>query len=118
MSGKLAAVEGCTLTLSSGAGVIQIITPASAKVRASGKGVYFGALQISVTGFSSEKVDVGAGTGVLNPTATKAKSGGYAVRAGDESEVITISGTKGNSSATDTVTVRITDAGQTKLKAE
>ena len=120
MTNKFVAVEGCILTLSSGAALsVEITTQASKIDKASGKGIYFGSLSISINGFTSEKIDAGGtGMGILNPTAKKGNSNKLkVVRVDDESEEIMISGTKEGSPATDYVTVKITDAGQKKVKA-
>lgn len=120
MTNKFVAVEGCTLTLSSGTAVsINITSPASTTDKASKKGIYFGTLSISIQGFTSEKIDAGGiGIGVLNPTANYVNSHGQkVVRVDDVSEQITVTGTKSGNPATDIVTVKISNAGQNKVKA-
>lgn len=125
--GKFVAVEGCVLTLSSGnATSIQIVTPAS-KNTIEKKGIYYGTLNISISGFSSTNVPnwipmSGSGSGTLSPTSQHVSvNGKMVVRADDESATITINGQisteSGNKPAIDMVTVKITDAGQTKIKA-
>ena len=73
---KNIAVVGCTVTLSPGTGVAQITTQASLKVKADGKGVYFGPIDIAVSAYSDSTITVsgsGAGTITIQPSAQKVK---------------------------------------------
>lgn len=124
MTNKFVAVEGCTLILSSGTALsVQITTSASSKHKVDGKGIYFGTLTIKIDGFTSEKIDAGGmGVGTLNPTASLVSSNKQGikqkvVRVDDVSEQIFVSGTKSGNPATDIVTVKISNAGQKKVKA-
>ena len=66
------AVVGCTVTLSPGEGNKQITTQASLKVKADGKGVYFGPIDVSVSGYSDSVITVplsGSGTITIQPSA-------------------------------------------------
>ena len=117
--GKLIAVEGCELTLSNGSAISVTITSPASKLKATNKGVYFGDINISISGFSSEKVDSGSGKGIIRPTAKSvSRKKNKVIRVDDVSDQITIYGTKSGEPATDIVTVKITDAGQNRDKAE
>ena len=73
---KNVAVVGCTVTLSPGNGVAQISTQASLKVKADGKVVYFGNIDVSVSGYSDNTITVpgsGSGTITIKPSARKVK---------------------------------------------
>lgn len=119
MENKLVAVEGCELQLSNGKALsIDIISNPSG-IKASRKRVYFGNINVSIKGFSSDKVDTGSGIGVIKPTSlcvNRYKQ--QVIRVGDVSEEITITGTKDGEPATDIITVTIADAGQLKARAK
>ena len=59
------AVVGCTVTLSPGEGNKQITTQASLKVKADGKGVYFGPIDVSVSGYSDSVITVPSSINVM-----------------------------------------------------
>ena len=84
---KNVAVVGCTVTLSPGTGVAQITTQASLKVKADEKGVYFGPIDVSVSGYSDSTITVplsGSGTITIQPSAQKVKvEGKYVILEGD-----------------------------------
>lgn len=126
MSLKEIAVEGCTLEFQNGGTGTITINPnqASTKVKAEGKGVYT-SLQFTISGYTGGAITVaksGSGSGAINATAQKVKVEGSAVfLKGDVSSTITISGLKpaeggGTAPATATEIVKITNAGQTKVK--
>lgn len=126
MSLKEIAVEGCTLEFQNGGTGTITINPnqASTKVKAEGKGVYT-SLQFTISGYTGGAITVaksGSGSGTINATAQKVKVEGNAVfLKGDVSSTITINGLKpveggGTAPATATEIVKITDAGQTKVK--
>lgn len=118
------AVVGCTVTLSPGEGNKQITTQASLKVKADGKGVYFGPIDVSVSGYSDSVITVpssGSGTITIQPSAQKVKvEGKYVILEGDSGSAI-ISGKaqvgQTQVDVTNTVTAKIEVAGQTKVKA-
>lgn len=122
--GKYIAVEGCTLSLSTGTGTITISTQPSNVLKAGGKGVYCGNLNFSITGYSSTVVTVagsGSATGSISPTSTTVSSkGNKAVLEGDNTTV-TVTGLAYSGSSTVTVTetviVTVESAGQTVVKA-
>ena len=121
---KNIAVVGCTVTLSPGTGVAQITTQASLKVKADGKGVYFGPIDIAVSAYSDSIITVsgsGAGTITIQPSAQKVKiEGKYVVLEGDSGDAM-IDGMAYSGSSTvavkSKVTAKIEVAGQIKVKA-
>ena len=121
---KNVAVVGCTVTLSPGEGVAQITTEASLKVKADGKGVYFGPIDVSVSGYSDSVITVplsGSGTITIQPSAQKVKvEGDFVILKGD-SGTATIDGMAWSGetqvAAQSNVTAKIEFAGQVKVKA-
>lgn len=118
------AVVGCTVTLSPGEGVAQITTQASLKVKADGKGVYCGPIDVSVSGYSDSVITVpgsGSGTITIQPSAQKVKvEGDFVILEGD-SGTATINGMAWSGQtqvkAQSDVTAKIEVAGQVKVKA-
>lgn len=121
---KNVAVVGCTVTLSPGDGNKQITTQASLKVKADGKGVYFGPIDVAVSGYSDSTITVsgsGSGTITIQPSAQKVKvEGDYVILEGD-SGTATINGMAWSGEtqveAQSDVTAKIEVAGQVKVKA-
>ena len=121
---KNVAVVGCTVTLSPGDGVKQITTQASLKVKADGKGVYFGPIDVAVSEYSDSYITVsgsGSGTITIQPSAQKVKvEGDFVILEGD-SGTATINGMAWDGDtqvpATSSVTAKIEVAGQIKVKA-
>ena len=121
---KNVAVVGCTVTLSPGTGVAQITTQASLKVKADGKGVYFGNIDVSVSGYSDSTITVpGSGSGkiTIQPSAQKVKvEGDYVILEGDSGDAM-IDGMaqQGQTQVAvkSKVTAKIEVAGQMKVKA-
>jgi hypothetical protein len=121
--GKLIAVQGMTLSDTlGGAPVITINTSPSIKVKAENKGIYSGGISITVaSGSVSSKgcTLTSAAIGTISPTALKVKENGQLVNRQDDE--VSISGpglTGGGSGCTATFNIKITNAGQTKVKAE
>ena len=121
---KNVAVVGCTVTLSPGEGMKQITTQASLKVKADGKGVYFGPIDVSVSGYSDSKITVplsGSGTITIQPSAQKVKvEGKYVILEGDSgSAMIDGMAQQGQAQVAvqSNVTAKIKLAGQVKVKA-
>lgn len=121
---KNVAVVGCTVTLSPGTGVAQITTQASLKVKADGKGVYFGPIDVAVSGYSDTTITVsgsGSGTITIQPSAQKVKvEGDYVILEGDSgSAMIDGLAQEGSSQVAvqSNVTAKIEVAGQIKVKA-
>ena len=121
---KNVAVVGCTVTLSPGTGVAQITTQASLKVRADGKGVYCGPIDVSVSGYSDSVITVpgsGSGTITIQPSAQKVKvEGDYVILEGDSGDAM-IDGMaqQGQTQVAvkSKVTAKIQFAGQINVKA-
>ena len=121
---KNVSVVGCTVTLSPGNGVAQISTQASLKVKADGKGVYFGNIDVSVSGYSDNTITVpgsGSGTITIKPSARKVKvEGDYVILEGDSGDAM-IDGMaqQGQTQVAvkSKVTAKIQFAGQSKVKA-
>ena len=121
---KNIAVVGCTVTLSPGDGLKQITTQASLKVKADGKGIYFGPIDVEVSGYSDSFITVtgsGSGTITIQPSAQKVKvEGDFVILEGDSgTAVINGKAWAGESQvdATSNVTAKIEVAGQIKVKA-
>jgi hypothetical protein len=126
LSLKEIAVEGCTLEFQNGGNGTITINPGqvSTKVKADGKGVYK-TIKFTVSGYTGGAITVaksGSGSGEITASATKVKVEGNAViLKGDVSAVFTVTGLKpveggGTTTATNQEVVKVTDAGQTKVK--
>ena len=121
---KNVAVVGCTVTLSPGKGIKQITTQASLKVKVDRKGVYFGAIDVDVSGYSDNVITVpgsGKGTITIQPSAKKVKvEGKYVILEGDSGDAM-IDGMAQQGQAQvavkSKVTAKIQFAGQSKVKA-
>ena len=121
---KNVAVVGCTVTLSPGTGVAQITTQASLKVKADGKGVYFGSIDVDVSGYSDSTITVpgsGSGTITIKPSAKKVKvEGDYVILEGDSGDAMIDGKAQQGQTQVDVqskVTAKIEVAGQVKVKA-
>ena len=121
---KNVAVVGCTVTLSPGEGNKQITTQASLKVKADGKGVYFGPIDVAVSGYSDSTITVsesGSGTITIQPSAQKVKvEGKYVILEGDSGDAMIDGMAYSGSSQVavqSKVTAKIEVAGQVKVKA-
>lgn len=118
------AVVGCTVTLSPGTGVAQITTQASLKVKVNGNGVYFGDIDVSVSGYSDSTITVpgsGSGTITIKPSAKKVKvEGDYVILEGDSGDAMIDGKAQQGQTQVDVqskVTAKIEVAGQVKVKA-
>lgn len=106
-------------------GTITVTSAASTKVKALNKGVYSGGIGIQISGATfgtgaalcTQTVPVNT---TIAATATKTKADGSLInREDDESPTLAIAGTfPDTSSCTITFTAQVTDAGQTKAKAQ
>lgn len=121
---KNVAVVGCTVTLSPGKGMKQITTQASLKVKADGKGVYFGPIDVSVSAYSDSVITVqssGSGTITIQPSAQKVKvEGKYVILEGDSGSAMISGKAQVGQKQVDVqsnVTAKIEVAGQVKVKA-
>lgn len=128
MALKEIAVEGLTISHSTGSslsgGSFTITSSPSIKVKAEGKGVYRGTLTFSFSGgnYTGGVSGSAAGAGSINFTAIKTKADGQFVLRKDDSG--TVSGTYQPTGspppppAPFSANVEISDANQTKVKAE
>ena len=121
---KNVAVVGCTVTLSPGTGIAQITTQASLKVKADGKGAYFGPIDVCVSGYSDSVITVplsGSGTITIQPSAQKVKvEGKYVILEGDSGDAMISGKAQQGQAQVDVqskVTAKIEVAGQVKVKA-
>lgn len=122
---KSLAVDGCELKLSAGSGKISITNQPSTKVKADGKGCYYGKIEFSISGYTGTNIinGDGSGSGSISGGSKNVKiENKDAVLEDDESETVTISGTKPGPNGskiptTDDVTVKVQSAGQSKVKA-
>ena len=116
---KYYAVQGCTPSLSSGTGLVNITTPPSSKVKFDGKGIYMGTITVSISGYTNGIITGGIGTGTISGSSENTSFGSNLVRENDESGQITVTGTLANGNKGEaTVTVKIADAGQKKVQGE
>lgn len=124
MSLKYIAVEGCTLEfqVEGASGNIEITGTPSTKVKADGKAVYK-EIKFSISNYNGGAVtnSDGTGTGSIIASAQHVKVEGNAViLEGDVSATVEISGTTTTSSGPTPVTttdvVKVTAAGQSKVK--
>ncbi len=124
MARKALAVDGCTLSYAApvtGASA-SFTSPASLKVKAEGKGVYKDGAGISIpSGVTNGTCTTNTiGTGSFSATATKNKVEGKApLRVDDEVTVSNIPGVlSGGGTCALTVTVKISNAGQSTVLGE
>ena len=122
---KSLAVDGCELKLSAGSGTRKITNQPSTKVKADGKGCYYGEIKFSISEYTGKNIinGDGRGSGSISGGSKHVKiEGKAAVLEDDESETITVSGTKPGPNGsqiptTDNITVKVQSAGQSKVKA-
>lgn len=121
--GKYIAVDGMTLSFDNPAhsGNISILGLPSLKMKCDGKGVYKDLLAISISNGTDGSITNATGAGVINASAIKVKSEGqFVLRVDDKNNIpIVMTGTNPSPpppTSTYTTVVKITDAGQTKVK--
>lgn len=123
---ELVAVEGLTLADDTAGNTTTVaVAPTavpSTKVKAEGKGVYAGGLDIQIasgSGVPGSCVLAAPVLDTIDPTAAKTKAEGALVMRQEDSKTIQATGVPpGGGSCPLTFTIRISDAGQTKVKAE
>lgn len=124
--GKNIAVKGCTLVIQGGSGPPPTITnQPSSDITVGGKGVFFKEIKVSLSGVTAGTITNSDGQGTGSITGTGADvldaNGDKAVLEGDVSASITVNGTmstpSGPQSASGTVTVKVSAAGQTDVIA-
>lgn len=125
--GKNIAVDGCQLEDSTGGGDVSIESDPSDKVKADGKGIYFGAVSVKVENSYGPNGAItdgnGAGTGTITGTGSAIKSGGQNALLEGDTATIQVSGTTTPPGGSPTpvgpvsVTVKVTSAGQSVVVA-
>ena len=116
------AVDGCELEDTTGGGRVSVDSPPSNGDFAGGKGMFFGTINVSVSGSTGGGKFTdgnGAGTGTLTGTGSNILSanGEPAVLEGDTADII-VNGTSGGyAQPPATVTVKVTSAGQSVVVA-
>lgn len=124
MSLKYIAVDGCTLEFQAGGNnnSISIDGTTSSKVFADGKAVYK-EINFSINGYNGQAITNSDGTGSGSIIASASKvfvEGNAVILEGDVSASITINGTtttqSGKQPVTAIETVKVTKAGQTKVR--
>jgi len=122
MALKEIAVDGMTLqdTLG-GSPNITINSSPSSKVKSGGSGIYSGGISITIASGSTSSTGcalTNPASGTISSTASKTKENGQTVNRKDDEVAISGAGTMGGSGCTASFNIKITDAGQTKVKAE
>ena len=109
----------CTIDANNGASV-SIISPASMKSKANGKGVYRGTITVSVAGATAGScTQIAPEQSTISPTAIKTKVDGQEViREGDSGSVSVAGQTPSSASCNILVNFSIDDAGQDKVKGQ
>ena len=122
MSGKPIAVDGCQLKpIAPATGTVTITSVASTQVKINDKGVFFKEIAFTVAGSNgggSVTNNDGTGNGKITASydnITDTQNG--VLLKGDKVDNVNITGTSGSSSASGTISVEITDAGQTDVTA-
>lgn len=117
MSAAFVAVQGCALGFSAGSGSVTVTSVPSPRVKADGKGVFSGGLDFMVSGYSAPGISGGTGAGTVPAGARKTKADGAPVVLAGDSVTVPVSGsTQSGSPVTVQVTVKVQDAGQSKVK--
>lgn len=117
---KCVAVEGCTFSFQQGAGQVQVVSQPSQKVKAEGKGVYAGQLQVQVQNYTGGSISSG-GSGVASIAGSSqyVKAEGQAVLLEGDNVQIVLSGTSATGSpTTQNDVIQIEKAGQQKVEAK
>ena len=125
--GKNIAVDGCELEDVTGGGDVEITSSPSAKVKADGKGIFFGAVSVKVENSYGPGGAItdgnGKGTGTITGTGSFVTSGGQNSLLEGDTATIQVTGTTTppGSSAVPVgpvpVTVKVTKAGQSVVVA-
>lgn len=124
--GKNIAVDGCELEDTTGGGDVSIESDPSDKVKADGKGIYFGAVAVKVensNGGGSIGDGNGAGAGTITGTGSAVTSGGQNALLEGDTATIQVFGTTTPPGGSPTpvgpipVTVKVTSAGQSVVVA-
>lgn len=117
--GKYVAVKGCVVMAQNGIGNYTLGNESNV-LKIEGKGAYLDKTTVSVSGYTDSILSGGSGSGVFNATATKMKSEGKSVLVEGDQATVTVMGTmiSSGSPGSESITLKIQNAGQTKVKAE
>lgn len=121
MAGTPVAVQGCMVSITSGqtATSIQITTQPSQKNKVGGKGIYFGNVDVTLTAVTVGSLVCASATLTISGSAQTIfdkTSGDKAVLKGDSaSDTFTFTDSSTGSTTDLTISVKITDAGQTAV---
>jgi hypothetical protein len=120
MAAKELAVQGCTLEIQTPvSGNASITSSPSTKVKADNKGVYKGTVLVSVSGASQGNCQGASGVGSFTTTAQKCKVENETPLRKDDEATVTCNGTdptQGGAPCSFSATVKVSDAGQNKVK--
>lgn len=116
------AVQGCTVSITSGqtATAINITTQPSSDNSVSQKGIYFGDINVALTAVTLGSYVCASATLTISGTAGNIldKNGNKAVQKGDNaSDTFTFTDSSTGNTQRLTVSIEITNAGQTDVKA-
>ena len=126
MALKEIAVQGLTLTpqgiVTPGTGTLTITSTPSVKVEGEGNGAYKSPLQFTLAGANAVGYDPGTvvtvGTGSITATAIKVKADGTVVmRVDDQNASVSMTGTISGTPTPFVEPWKITNAGQTRVRA-
>lgn len=115
------AVLGCTVSIISEqtATTISITTPPSSDIAVNGKGVYFGDIDVALTAITAGSFTCAEGTITIEATGANVLEGAKkAVLKGDSgTKTLTFTESSSGTTMEISVTVQVTDAGQTDVDA-
>ncbi len=120
--GKALAVLGCTIEITSGQQAVAMVvkTQPSQKVSVGGKGVYFGDMEVMLTGVTQGSLVCPEATLTIKGTAAKVLNadGDKAVQADDNAtDKFTFTDSSSGATTSLPISIQITDAGQTDVVA-
>lgn len=119
---KYIAVDGCKVEIQSPfSGTVTITSVPSTVAKAGGKGIYKTPLAFSISGVAGPGIANGAGAGAIPATSTTTKAEKLYVMRKDDSIIVVATGVLPAPPSTPIslpVTVKITDAGQDKVKSK
>lgn len=109
------ALSSATIQGTNGTASFSITTPPSFKVKATGSGVLRGPISVVITGATIPGCAGASGVGTINPTAIKVKADGqFVIR---ENDIGTAVVSNPSVPCSGTLNFKITNAGQSKVKA-
>lgn len=127
--GKYLVVNGCSLEFEDKTvtGIITVQPPVNSKVKIENKDVYFGSVDFTISGFMSSIISDGNGAtvapGKIQGTSIKVKSDNKPAVLEGDFVIVTVVGTQTVPPSapvpqSQSVKIKITSAGQTKVKGE